>query len=189
MPPNVEHMSFRGVRTEVASVLGFDEVLTRLRALMRRVDPSEIVALAQSPIPEAEFVRVVKERLEGESGFILFAEIDHGGWLPKFQIHRRMVRLILGNPLIAVTMIRHDIAAGLFAPVEILVTEAEDGQGTRVTYVRPSSLMVIKENPPFLAMATLLDAKCDSLVARATKSRAERSRQARRSARASASVG
>jgi uncharacterized protein (DUF302 family) len=188
MPPNVEHTSFRGVRTEVACVLGFDEVLTRLRALTRCVDPSEIVALAQSPIPEAEFVRVVKERLEGESGFMLFAEIDHGGWLPKFQIYQRTVCLILGIPLIAVATIRHDITSGLFAPVEILVTEAEDGQGTLVTYVRPSSLMVIKENLPLLAVATLLDAKCDFLVARATKSRADR-RQARRNARARASVG
>jgi len=41
-----------------------------------------------------------------------------------------------------------DLSAGLFAPVEILVTEAEDGQGTTITYVRPSSLMVIGNNPP-----------------------------------------
>lgn len=170
MIPDVEHKPFNGVRTEVASAVGFDEVLTRLRSLMGRVHPSEIVALAQSAIPEAEFVRVVQERFEGESGFMLFAEIDHGGWLPKFQIHRRTVRWILGNPLIAVTMIRHDITAGLFAPVEILVTEAEDGQGTLVTYLRPSSLMVIEENPPLLAMATLLDAKLDALIARATTS-------------------
>jgi Domain of unknown function DUF302 len=46
-----------------------------------------------------------------------------------------MVRWIFGNPLIAITMIRHDLTAGLFAPVEILVTEAEDGLGTTITYV------------------------------------------------------
>jgi hypothetical protein len=38
-----------------------------------------------------------------------------------------------------------------------------------VTYVRPSSLMVIEENPPLLAMATLLDAKFDALIASATR--------------------
>ena len=48
-----------------------------------------------------------------------------------------MMRWIFGNPLIAITMIRHDLTAGLFAPVEILVTEAEEstadagGRGTR----------------------------------------------------------
>lgn len=166
---DIEHKPFNGVRIEVTTSIGFDEVLVRLRSLMGRVNPSEIVALAQTAIPQEEFVRVVQERYEGESGFMLFAEIDHGGWLPRFQIHRRTVRWILGNPLIAFTMIRHDITAGLFAPVEILVTEAEDGQGTTVTYVRPSSLMVIEENPPLLAMATLLDAKLDSLIAQSTR--------------------
>ena len=34
-----------------------------------------------------------------------------------------------GNPLIAITMIRHDITAGLFAPVEILVTEKDERSG------------------------------------------------------------
>ena len=159
---------FTGVRMEVATSVGFDEVLARLRTLMGRANLAEIVSLAQTPISEAEFVRTVQERFEGESGFMLFAEIDHGGWLPKFGIDRRTVRWILGNPLIAVTMIRHDITAGLFAPVEILVTEAEDGRGATVTYLRPSSLMVIGENPPLLAAATLLDAKFDALIARAT---------------------
>jgi uncharacterized protein (DUF302 family) len=166
---DIEHKPFNGVRIEVTTSIGFDDVLTRLRSLMGRASTSEIVTLAQTDITEAEFVRTVQERFEGESGFMLFAEIDHGGWLSKFQVHRRTVRWILGNPLIAFTMIRHDITAGLFAPVEILVTEAEDGQGTMVTYVRPSSLMVIQENPPLLAMATLLDAKFDALIAGATR--------------------
>jgi uncharacterized protein (DUF302 family) len=70
----------------------------------------------------------IEERFVGESGFMLFYEIDHGGWLPRFGINPRTVRWVLGNPLIAITMIRHDITAGLFAPVEFLVTEKESGR-------------------------------------------------------------
>ncbi len=168
MTSQTEHKPFNGVRTEVTTSVGFDDVLARLRAQMGRTSPKDIVVLAQTPVTEAEFVHDVQERFVGESGFMLFAEIDHGGWLPKFGIDRRTVRLILGNPLIAVTMIRHDITAGLFAPVELLVTEAEDGQGATVTYVRPSTLMVIEDNPPLLAAAKALDEKYDALVARAT---------------------
>ena len=51
------------------------------------------------------------------------------------------MRWIIGNPLYAITMIRYDITAGLFAPVELLVTENIDGAGATVTYVRPSSLI------------------------------------------------
>ena len=64
-------------------------------------------------------------------------------------------------------MIRHDFTAGLFAPVELLVTENEDGPGAVMTYVRPSSLMVIEENAPLLAAAKALDQKFEALVARA----------------------
>ena len=71
---------------------------------------------------------------------------------------------IFGNPLLAITMIRHDLTAGLFAPVEILVTEADDGLGTTITYVRPSSLMVIGNNPPLMKAAAELDNKLDELI-------------------------
>jgi uncharacterized protein (DUF302 family) len=114
------------------------------------------------------FAQKAEERFVGESGFALFHEIDHGGWLPRFGINKRSVRWILGNPLIAITMLRHDITAGLFAPVEILVTEKEGGAGTTVTYVRPSSLMVTEENLPLQKAAKALDEKLDALIAKAT---------------------
>src|ERR1700730_6699816 len=128
----------------------------------------QIVALAKELITQAEYVQKVRERFVGESGFMLFHEIDHGGWLQKFGINRRTVRWICGNPLIATPMIRFDIPAGLFAPVEILVTEKESGPGTTITYVRPSSLMVIEENPPLREAAEALDEKFAALIANAT---------------------
>ena len=102
---------------------------------------------------------------------MLFHVIDHGGWLSKFGIRRRMVRWIFGNPLIAITMIRHDLTAGLSAPVEILVTEAEDGLGTTITYVRPSSLMVMGNNPSLMQAAERKgDRDADAHMAPATSS-------------------
>jgi uncharacterized protein (DUF302 family) len=170
MTSRTENKPFNGVRIVVTTSVGFDEVLARLHAQMGRTSVQEVVALARMPMTRAEYVRELEERFVGDSGFMLFAEIDHGGWLPKFGINRRSVRWMLGNPLIAITMIRHDITAGLFAPVELLVTEAEDGQGATVTYVRPSTLMVIGKNPPLLDAAKALDEKYDAFVARATTS-------------------
>ena len=135
---------------------------------MGSVTVGEVEALAKEPITEAEFTRQVEDRYVGESGFMLFAQIDHGGWLPKFGIEQRAVRWIIGNPLYAITMIRHDITAGLFAPVELLVSENIDGAGATVTYVRRSSLMVIEANPPLLAAAQTSHRKLEELVAIAT---------------------
>jgi uncharacterized protein (DUF302 family) len=165
MTAQVKNEPFKGIRTEVTTSLVFDEVIGRLRKQMGATSIAEVVALAQTAISAAEYTRQVEEKYVGESGFMLFDEIDHGGWLPKFGINRRTVRWILGNPLIAITMIRSDITAGLFVPVELLVTEAEDGLGATITFVRPSTLMVIEENPPLLAAAKALDEKFDALVA------------------------
>jgi uncharacterized protein (DUF302 family) len=158
---------FQGIRIEVDTSTSFGEVLSRLRNLMGNTNVPEVVALAKEAISEAEYAHRVEERFVGQSGFMLFYEIDHGGWLSRFGINRRVVRWILGNPLIAITMIRLDITAGLFAPVEILVTENEDGQGAKITYVRPSSLMLIEENPPLRQAATALDEKLAALIAKA----------------------
>ncbi len=162
---NVKTVPFRGVRIEVETRMSFDAVLKRLREQMGNTNIPEVVKLAQEPTSQQEFVRRINERFVGPSGFMLFAEIDHGGWLPKFGIHRRSVRWVFGNPLIAITMIRHDITAGLFAPVEILITEAESGGGATIAYVRPSSLMVVTDNPPLLNAAKVLDEKLDALIA------------------------
>ena len=149
---------FQGLRVEIETLVPFGEVLSRLRQSMGNANVPEFEALVMEAIPQAQFVEKVEERFVGESGFMLFHEIDHGSWLPKFGIDRHTVRLILGNPLIAITMIRHDITAGLFAPVEILLAEKESGSGTLITYVRPSSLMAIEENPPLRQAAEELRA-------------------------------
>jgi len=168
MKSRTEDKVVNGLRTEVTTSLSFDEVLGRLRAQMGQASVQEVIALAGLATSEVAYAREVEKRFVGESGFMLFAEIDHGAWLPKFGINRRTVRWILGNPLIAITMIRHDITAGLFAPVELLVTEAEGMQGTMLTYMKPSSLMVVQDNPLLLKAAKALDEKYDTLVARAT---------------------
>jgi uncharacterized protein (DUF302 family) len=167
--PVISTKPFQGIRIKVDILASFDEVLSRLRRLMGDARVPEFVALTKEAVTEAEFAQRVEKRFVGESGFMLFHEIDHGGWLPRFGINRRSVRWILGNPLMAITMIRHDITAGLFAPVEILVTEKEGGAGTNVTYMLPSSLMVIEDNPPLRKAAKALDEKLDALIAKATE--------------------
>ena len=159
---------FLGVRVQVNTTRSLDEVTASLRALMGRADGTRFAAVAQETNSEAEYVREVEARLVGESGFMLFSEFDHGAWINKFGIHRRVSRWILGNPLIAITMLRHDIGAGLFVPVEILLTDRLEEPGSTVSYVRPSSAIAVEENPPLLAAAQALDAKLDMLITRAT---------------------
>jgi uncharacterized protein (DUF302 family) len=165
---SVENREFTGIRVQVETVVSLDDVIVRLRGLMGQTTIPDVVRLAKELSSEEEYVREVSKRFVGESGFMLFSEIDHGTWIERFGIKRRVLRWILGNPLIAITMIRHDIAAALLVPVEILISERPGGQGATVIYVRPSSLMAIGDNQDLLTAAQELDAKLNSLICRAT---------------------
>ena len=157
---------FEGARIRFDSPLGFDRVLERLRAAITALPLAEFnKAVAASNGQEA--FEAAMGRCVGASGFMLFGEIDHGAWIAKYGIRRRALRWIFGNPLIAITMLRHDLQAGLFVPIELLLLETEDQRRCNVTYVRPSSLIAINQEPELLAAAQALDAKAHAYVAAA----------------------
>ena len=156
---------FQGVRIRFDSNKCFDEVV---RALL--VDVGEKPLMIDDLPAKFESWESYKAEVEshaGPSGFILFAVMNHGAWIKKVDIQKKVVRLIIGNPLLAITMLRHDLTAGLFAPVELIVME-EDPDRSSLTYVRPSSLMVVETNEPLLAAAKELDAKLQALAAKVT---------------------
>ncbi len=161
----VSQTEFTGVRVRVDSALTVDQLAQRLRERMGRADLVQLGVLARDSATAEEYAREVERRFVGESGFMLFAEFDHGAWLSRFGVRRQVLRWILGNPLIAVTMLRHDVTAGLFAPVEILLTDRQPEGGSSVTYLKPSTLM--GSNSQVLEAARELDEKLASFITRA----------------------
>ena len=153
---------FTGVRVRYESAKSYDELVAALLA-----------DVGDRPVPIDDFpkdfdswesYRSKVESHVGASGFMLFTMFDHGGWITKVGIDRKVLRVIIGNPLIAITMLRHDVTAGLFAPVELLLVS--EHRGSSLTYVKPSSLMVVDDNPALLAAAEELDAKLAALAAK-----------------------
>ena len=74
----------------------------------------------------------------------------------------------VGNPLIAVEMTRHVIGAGLYAPLRVLIYEAEDGK-TRIEYDKPSSLFGQFGDERVSRVAASLDQKLQDLATTATR--------------------
>ena len=166
----VTELGFAGIRIEVETTMPFDTVLSRLRELTGQAPISNVASVAKTDTAKLEYANEIERKFVGSSGFMFFNSIDHGTWIAKFGIKRRALRWILGNPLIAISMIRHDITAGLFAPVELLLTDNTDADGCVVTYVRPSSLISIDDSNPELKRAALrLDAELDALILDATQ--------------------
>src|ERR1700752_543166 len=155
---------FEGVRVGYDSAKGYDELLGALLAdIGDKAGSLDEAATASNWQSYKDTV----EPLAGPSGFMLFNLIDHGAWITKAGIDRKVMRVILGNPLIAITMLRHDVSAGLFAPVELLIVDEGEGRSS-LMYVRPSSLMVVENNPELLAAAEELDAKLAALATKVT---------------------
>ena len=156
---------FDGVRVRYDSAKSYDELVAALLA-----------DIGEDPVPINDFATAAdswdayRERVEphvGPSGFMLFDLLDHGAWITKAGIDRKALRVILGNPLIAITMLRHDVTAGLFAPVEMLLVDEGEGRSS-LTYVKPSSLMVVEPNPELLSAAERLDVKLAALATKVT---------------------
>jgi uncharacterized protein (DUF302 family) len=157
-------------RVRFKSRRSFDEVLQRLHQLVpAAITPEQYPAamMKAGGVSLESFEKVVRSQTK-QSGFMLFAEFDYHQWLGLYGIQRKLARWILGNPVIAITMIRHDLEAALFAPVELLLVEDENREGVTVIYDVPSSLMVTRENPPLLEAAAALDAKLEDLVTEVT---------------------
>jgi uncharacterized protein (DUF302 family) len=154
---------FDGVRLRFGSTKSYDDLVAAVLADVGAL-PVPIDDIAKVYASWDSYEHEVQSHV-GPSGFMLFASLNHGGWIAKAGIHRKVLRLVIGNPLIAITMIRHDVTAGLFAPVELLLTEEENGTSA-LTYVVPSSLMVVESNPPLLAAARDLDAKLAALASK-----------------------
>ena len=78
---------------------------------------------------------------------------------------RQIKRIVLGNPLIAVTMIKHDLDAGLAVPVELLLVEGEEGEGTEIVWQLPSALIArINKGKELVEAAEALDEALERLV-------------------------
>ena len=168
MPQNAFFMQpFEAKRVRFESTRSFDEVLLNLRKLVGTATPQKVNKQESGGGTREQFEKAIQSQV-GESDFMLFFEIDHGDWLPVFGIQRKVVRWILGNPLLAITMIRHDITAGLFVPVELLLVENESGDGSTVMYDLPSSLMAVERNPALRDAVEVLDRKLQTLVSRVT---------------------
>ncbi|AOH87166.1 hypothetical protein AWL63_23650 (plasmid) [Sphingomonas panacis] len=152
---NVEHREHVSQRT-------FEDVLASFMDVTGSVEDG-FDAVAGALSDRESFERAFKER-EGSSGFMRFAVIDHGAWLTRiYDRPTKAVMVILGNPLIAITMLRHHTGAGLNVPVRIYLYEDTKGR-TLVSYDLPSSLMSSLEDDAVMAAARFLDARLMALA-------------------------
>src|SRR5580698_2054494 len=150
-------------RFSVTSSKPFDAVIAAIKASIGHPNMAEFWQATQRATTAAE-LEVAIQAVLGESGLMQFVEFDHGMIVRKGTEHHtsRIVRLVIGNPLIMKEMAMHVPDAGSYAPVTILVDERPDG--VHLTYDKMASLLAPYRNMEALAVARNLDSKIETLL-------------------------
>jgi len=106
----------------------FDEVVAGVNTAIGHPDMAEFGRSTHEARSFAELKSAVEKGL-GKTGLMLFMQLDHGAVVRK-ETGRdipRIIRFVIGNPLIMKEMARHVPDAGSYAPVTVLVDERPDG--------------------------------------------------------------
>jgi uncharacterized protein (DUF302 family) len=144
----------------------FDEVVAGVNAGIGHPDMAEFARLTHEARSFTELKGAIEKGLS-KAGLMLFMQLDHGAVVRK-ETGRdvpRIVRLIIGNPLIMKEMAKHVPDAGSYAPVTVLVDERPDG--VRISYDRMASFLAPYRNSEALAVARDLDEKVEALLYKA----------------------
>ena len=157
--------TFTTTHVRVQTEKKFGEVTKDFERQLGKFDPTVFQALR----PDAERADDARARIEamaGSSGFMLFGTMDHGALLSIFGVKKKAIQYVVGNPLIAIQMTQHNLAAGLYAPLRVLVYEDDRGR-TCLEYDEPSSLFGQFNDDRIVSVASLLDRKLEDLIAAA----------------------
>ena len=153
-------------RFTLSSPKSFDQVVAALNSAVGHPDMAEFWKSTHQAQSDAELKKTIEKGL-GRTGLMLFAEFDHGAVVRKGTggATPRMIRFVIGNPLIMREMAKHVPDAGSYAPVTVLVDERADG--VHLSYDRMASLLAPYQNAAALNVARELDAKVEAMLASA----------------------
>jgi uncharacterized protein (DUF302 family) len=153
-------------RSVVISSEPFERVAARLETGVGHHDmPAVARSIAASKI-YAERERVVNAAT-GQSGFMETARFEMGEVLRKETgaDAPKIVRFVIGNPLIMKQMVVHVPDAAPYAPVTVVVDQRPDG--VHLSYDTMASALAPYGSPEALKVARDLDAKVAALLAAA----------------------
>ncbi len=141
----------------------FDQVLAGVNAGIGHPDMAEFGRSTHEARSFAELKSAVEKGLS-KAGLMLFMQLDQGAVVRKETDGEtpRIVRLLIGNPLIMKEMAKHVPDAGSYAPVTVLVDERSDG--VHLSYDKMVSFLAPYGNREALQVAEDLDNKIETLL-------------------------
>ena len=164
-------MSIRQFTVERFSVISskpFAQVVSAIESAIGHPDMRAFGANVAKSASWQELEQVVHAAI-GPSGFMEFTRFNLGQILAKDYATReqgasapKILRLVVGNPLIMKRMAEHVPDAGSYAPVTLLIDER--GDGVHLSYDKMESYLAPYANLAALNVARDLDAKVEALL-------------------------
>jgi uncharacterized protein (DUF302 family) len=153
-------------RFSLTSSKSFDEVVASVNAAIGHPDMAEFGRSTHEARSFAELKSAVQKGLS-KAGLMLFMQFDQGAVVRKETGHEtpKMIRFIIGNPLIMKEMAKNVPDAGSYAPVTVLVDERADG--VHLSYDRMASFLAPYANAAALEVARDLDRKVEKILQQA----------------------
>jgi len=150
-------------RFSVTSSKSFEVVVTTLEEAVGHPDMVEFTTATRDSRTFDELETTVHQAL-GKTELMVFMKLDNGAILRKETglNEPRIIRFLIGNPLIMKEMAKHVPDAASYAPVTILIDERSDG--VHLSYDRMTSLLAPYGNSNALNIARNLDAKIEKLL-------------------------
>lgn len=149
-------------RFSVTSAAPFETVVARIDEAIGHPDMSAFRA-AVAAAPSFAVLEGIAAKAIGSSGMMEFARFDIGEVLRKDRrASARILRLLIGNPVIMKQIAQHVPDAGSYAPVTLLIDERQDG--VHLSYDRMASLLATYESADALKVARALDEKVERLL-------------------------
>ena len=151
-------------RFSVISSNSFEHTVATLKAAVGQPDMVKFLPAIEHAQTFTELEHAVQRSL-GSSGLMIFMEMNSGAVLRKEtgMGTPKIVRFLIGNPLIMKEMAKHVPDAASYAPVTILVDERPDG--VHLSYDRMATFLAPYGNAEALKVAKELDAKVEALLA------------------------
>jgi hypothetical protein len=158
--------TFQGERVTLTSSRKFSDVVEQIERALGHPNVGELfqkLQAAETPDEVNQLVAAAAGPLE----LMEFMRFDLGVMLQKDAppIDRKVLRLIVGNPVTMREMLRGTPDAGSYAPVTLLIDERQGG--VQLSYDRVASLLAPYGDPHALQVARDLDAKVEALLSRA----------------------
>ena len=153
-------------RFSIVSSKPFAQVLASIEAAVGHPDMRAFATNVAAASSFQQLEQVITPLL-GPAGFMEFVRFNLGQILSKAHgpSAPKILRIVVGNPLIMQQMAQHVPDAASYAPVTLLIDERPDG--VHLSYDRMASYLAPYGNETALQVARALDAKVEALLASA----------------------